>query len=277
MLSSYTLFGLVTILFGNARNIRSIHNPSIIECISQNVVDNSDTLFVYNNHVYEAANYEHPAGKKFIDKLLVHKDLNEFIDMSKYKFHLQKNNFFNDLEKMYVNKLCTTQLTTLPITFTTTSEPITFTNTTISEPITFTTTSEPITFTTIFLTTQEPISLKTTTTTTPEPISLKTTSVSEPLTTTRETISMKTTLTNSFPITTTKEIPNTTKSTTSKLIDPTSSDEVILTIKKPNDSFLSIVIVFGIVLPCMICLTALTVGVKKALNEQSRVRQSVRS
>ena len=136
-----------------------------LNCYVQSDITNSKSLFKYKGGVYESAGYKHPAGNKYIDRIITD-DLETFVNKNEYGFHLKSSKFFKDMKKMYLGELKDTcdPSTTTPDD-TTTSPDKTKTTTTDQEPTTpdDTTTSPDKTTTTT--TDQEPTTPDDTTTT----------------------------------------------------------------------------------------------------------------
>lgn len=189
-------------------------------CIDMNTVLNSKTLYFYNNKVYDSLNYKHPGGKKYIDQLLVDKDLDKFMIMPKYDFHVNDNQFTRQLQQMYVNDLCLSTTPTQP-TYSTPTQTII-----LSTDITTLTTTSFIN------------------------------------NTTTQTIN-------------TSVIPSTSSSTTilqssvspSQINSPTNKKD-----EKQELNIMTIVIIFGIVIPVTVACCASANALHKAISESRRVR-----
>ena len=90
-------------------------------CITTQEIENSNTLYSYQNKVYDITGYSHPGGKSTLKKA-VGIDIEDMIKKS-YKFHLKSKDFQKDLDDTYKDDLCiplttipTTTLTTIPTT-----------------------------------------------------------------------------------------------------------------------------------------------------------------
>jgi len=74
------------------------------KCFTQNDINGSDKLFTYKGDVYNMTGYNHPGGKNSLTKLAGN-DLSEFVNSNSDSFHLSSQNFYNDLDNMYVGQL----------------------------------------------------------------------------------------------------------------------------------------------------------------------------
>jgi hypothetical protein len=104
-----------------------LFSSSLSKCFNVTDIRNSDSLFSYKNNVYDITGYSHPGGMSTIQKT-VGMELEPFMQMTKYKFHLDKKQFYTDLEGIFVGELCS-YTTTTKITDTTTKTPDTTTKT----------------------------------------------------------------------------------------------------------------------------------------------------
>jgi hypothetical protein len=117
---------------------------SLAKCFTNYDIINSNVLFTYKNNVYDITGFSHPGGKSNLKKT-IGKDLEPFIKNPKYKFHLNKDEFYKDLEKIYIGTLCNTTTPTNIVTNTTTTIPsnIITNTTTPTNIVTNTTTTIP--------------------------------------------------------------------------------------------------------------------------------------
>lgn len=147
-----TLFSLISSIYCN--------------CFTENDVINSNKLFMYKGNVYDITGYKHPGGKSDLLKT-IGQDLDVFLKNPKYKFHVGKRSFVNDLKDMYVGKLSdicditpnTPEANTTTQSFTTTYQIITTSqNNTTTQP--FTTTSQNSTTSKLFTTQNQPCTIE---------------------------------------------------------------------------------------------------------------------
>jgi hypothetical protein len=85
-------------------------------CYTIDDIENSNTLFVWRDDVYDTTGYKHPAGSSTLKKT-IGKDLDIFLEQSKYAFHLKSSGFYRDMDEMFVgplSEICET--TTQPAT-----------------------------------------------------------------------------------------------------------------------------------------------------------------
>ena len=85
-------------------------------CYTIDDIENSNTLFVWRDDVYDTTGYKHPAGSSTLKKT-IGKDLDIFLEQSKYAFHLKSSGFYKDIDEMFVgplSEICET--TTQPAT-----------------------------------------------------------------------------------------------------------------------------------------------------------------
>ena len=110
-------------------------------CFNLDTINTSKSLFTYNNNVYDITNYKHPGGS--IIKKTIGTDLNTFLLIKKYKFHLKSKDFYKDLDKILVGNICDS---TTP-TYTSTTPTYTSTALNDTTPTTPTDTSTTPTYT----------------------------------------------------------------------------------------------------------------------------------
>ena len=94
---------------------------SEIPCFDMNVVKESNSLFVYENKVYDSKNFVHPGGQKYIKYIIGH-DVEDLLKVDGLDFHLEKDwgKVESFLNSMYLGDIttseCITTTTTLPTT-----------------------------------------------------------------------------------------------------------------------------------------------------------------
>ena len=129
-----------------------------LNCYTNNIIANSNSLFSYKGNVYDLTNYIHPKGVN-ISKLIGN-DLEIYINSNSLSFHLQNSIFFSDLQKILVGEL-KISCNTIPTTLNTTTKPY---STLYTSQITSTTPSEIQTTTPSEIQTTTPSDIQTTTT-----------------------------------------------------------------------------------------------------------------
>ena len=147
-----------------------------LNCYTNNIIANSNSLFSYKGNVYDLTNYIHPKCVN-ISKLIGN-DLEIYINSNSLSFHLQNSIFFSDLQKILVGelKIC---CNTIPTTLNTTTKPY---STSYTIPTTLNTTTKPYsTSYTSEIQTTTPSEIQTTT-----PSDIQTTTPSDIQTTTTE-------------------------------------------------------------------------------------------
>lgn len=93
------------------------------QCFSVEEIKSSNSLFIYNESVYDLADYNnHPGGDSSLNGLPGNM-LSDFVNNNKYSFHLDSDTFYSDLVKIFKGKICV-DTTPLPTTFPTTSSEI---------------------------------------------------------------------------------------------------------------------------------------------------------
>ena len=93
------------------------------QCFSVEEIKSSNSLFIYNESVYDLADYNnHPGGDSSLNGLPGNM-LSDFVNNNTYSFHLDSDTFYSDLVKIFKGKICV-DTTPLPTTFPTTSSEI---------------------------------------------------------------------------------------------------------------------------------------------------------
>jgi hypothetical protein len=169
-------------------------------CFNLDTINTSKSLFTYNNNVYDITNYKHPGGS--IIKKTIGTDLNTFLLIKKYKFHLKSKDFYKDLDKILVGNICDS---TTP-TYTSTTP--TYTSTALNDTTPTDTSTTP-----------------TDTSTTPTDTSTTPTDTSTTPT------DPSTTLNDTTPTDTSTDLNDTTPTNTSTALNDTSTTSSKLTIK----------------------------------------------
>ena len=74
------------------------------KCFINSDITKSEKLFTYKGNVYDITGYKHPGGSATLKRTLG-AQLEDYISLPKYDFHLTNNEFKNDMKKMYVGVL----------------------------------------------------------------------------------------------------------------------------------------------------------------------------
>jgi len=95
-------------MFRRLFTVLSIVSSQVVAqvCFTQQQIQTSTSLFSYKGNVYDITNYDHPGGAAKLS-LTIGKDLEDFVNLPEYSFHLTKSHFNTDLTELLVGQLCT--------------------------------------------------------------------------------------------------------------------------------------------------------------------------